>query len=171
MNIRLCPLSVRTRQALTAAPTVGHGRRPYVPSDPAESDHLASYPVGSPAPAGYCGPSVRPACGCRNRGIRTWAGITLLPDWFPGTQRAGSGSDTISSRDFPPAYLIFARLCGWLAVLPRFVHVKNAELLVLRHQIAVLQRQVRSPQPSRADRQSWPLSPSCCLPRTAASCG
>jgi hypothetical protein len=49
-------------------------------------------------------------------------------------------------------YLIFVRLCGWLALLPRSDDVKNTEILVLRHQIAVLQRQVRSPRPSWADR-------------------
>ena len=49
-------------------------------------------------------------------------------------------------------YLIFARRCGWLALLPRSDDVKNTEILVLRHQIAVLQRQVRSPRLSWADR-------------------
>ena len=49
-------------------------------------------------------------------------------------------------------YLIFMRLCGWLALLPRSDDVKNTETLVLRHQIAVLQRQVRSPRLSWADR-------------------
>ncbi len=49
-------------------------------------------------------------------------------------------------------YLIFVRLCGWLALVPRSDNVKNTEILVLRHQIAVLQRQVRSPRLSWADR-------------------
>jgi putative transposase len=49
-------------------------------------------------------------------------------------------------------YLIFVRLCGWLALLPRSDDVKDTEILVLRHQIAVLQRQVRSPRLSWADR-------------------
>jgi len=49
-------------------------------------------------------------------------------------------------------YLIFVRLCGWLSLLPRSGDVKNAEILVLRHQIAILQRQVRSPRLSWADR-------------------
>jgi putative transposase len=49
-------------------------------------------------------------------------------------------------------YLIFVRLCGWLALLPCSGDVKNTEILVLRHQIAVLQRQVRSPWLSWADR-------------------
>jgi hypothetical protein len=41
---------------------------------------------------------------------------------------------------------------AWLALLPRSDNDKNTEILVLRHQIAVLQRQVRSPRPSWADR-------------------
>jgi putative transposase len=49
-------------------------------------------------------------------------------------------------------YLIFMRLCGWLALLPRSDDVKNTEILVLRHQIAILQRQVRSPRLTWADR-------------------
>jgi hypothetical protein len=49
-------------------------------------------------------------------------------------------------------YLIFARLCGWLALLSRSDRAKNAEILVLRHQIVVLQRQVRAPRLSWADR-------------------
>jgi putative transposase len=40
-------------------------------------------------------------------------------------------------------YLILVRLCGWLALLPRSGNVKDTEILVLRHQIAVLKRQVR----------------------------
>ena len=49
-------------------------------------------------------------------------------------------------------YLIIIRLCGWLALLPRADNAKDIEILVLRHQIAVLQRQVRSPRLTWADR-------------------
>ena len=37
-------------------------------------------------------------------------------------------------------YLIFARLCSWLVLLGRSPASKNAELLVLRHEVAVLRR-------------------------------
>jgi putative transposase len=37
-------------------------------------------------------------------------------------------------------YLIFVRLCGWLVLLGRSSASKHAELLVLRHEIAVLRR-------------------------------
>jgi putative transposase len=49
-------------------------------------------------------------------------------------------------------YLIFVRLCGWLALLPRTGDARNTEILVLRHQLAVLQRQVRPPRLTWADR-------------------
>ena len=37
-------------------------------------------------------------------------------------------------------YLIFIRVCGWLVLLGRSPASKNAELLVLRHEVAVLRR-------------------------------
>ncbi len=37
-------------------------------------------------------------------------------------------------------YLIFVRLCGWLVLLGRSSASKNAELLVLRHEVAMLRR-------------------------------
>jgi putative transposase len=37
-------------------------------------------------------------------------------------------------------YLIFARLCGWLVLLCRSSASKDVELLVLRHEVAVLRR-------------------------------
>jgi putative transposase len=44
-------------------------------------------------------------------------------------------------------YLIFVRLCGWLVLLGRPSASKNAELLVLRHVIAVLRRTQPTPRP------------------------
>jgi hypothetical protein len=51
-----------------------------------------------------------------------------------------------------PLYLILIRLCGWLALLPRSDNAKNIEILVLRHQIAVLHCQLRLPRLTWADR-------------------
>jgi hypothetical protein len=49
-------------------------------------------------------------------------------------------------------YLIFIRLCGWLVMLGRSSASKNAELLVLRHEVAVLRRADPRPRPDWADR-------------------
>src|SRR6476646_4226863 len=49
-------------------------------------------------------------------------------------------------------YLIFARLCSWLVLLGRSSASKNAELLVLRHEVAVLRRTHRRPRLDWADR-------------------
>ena len=37
-------------------------------------------------------------------------------------------------------YLIFIRLLGWLTLLSRASSSKDAEILILRHEIAVLRR-------------------------------
>ena len=49
-------------------------------------------------------------------------------------------------------YLIFVRLCGWLVLLGRSSASKDAELLVLRHEIAVLRRTHPRPRMNWADR-------------------
>jgi putative transposase len=43
-------------------------------------------------------------------------------------------------------YLIFARLCDWLVLLSRSTTSKDAELLVLRHDVAVLRQNHRQPE-------------------------
>ena len=67
-------------------------------------------------------------------------------------------------------YLIFRQLMGWLGLLVRSFGSKNAEILVLRHEVAVLRRQVRRPSLSWADRAVFAalvrlLSPVCRLHR------
>lgn len=49
-------------------------------------------------------------------------------------------------------YVLMIRLFGWLALLARSDTSKDAEILVLRHEVAVLRRQVARPKPDWADR-------------------
>jgi putative transposase len=49
-------------------------------------------------------------------------------------------------------YLVFQQVMAWLGLLARSSRSKNAEILVLRHEVAVLPRQVHRPRLSWADR-------------------
>jgi putative transposase len=48
-------------------------------------------------------------------------------------------------------YLVIIRVFGWLFLLGRSQASKDAEIMVLRHEVAVLPRQVTRPRPDWAD--------------------
>ena len=49
-------------------------------------------------------------------------------------------------------YLIMVRVFGWLVLQGRSEASKDAEIMVLRHEVTVLRRQVARPKPDWADR-------------------
>ena len=53
---------------------------------------------------------------------------------------------------FRLAYLVMIRVFDWLALLARSDISKDVEILVLRHEVAVLRRQIARPKPDWADR-------------------
>jgi putative transposase len=53
-------------------------------------------------------------------------------------------------------YLIYVRLCSWLILLGRSTASMNAELLVLRHGVAVLRPPNPRPVSTGLTELSWP---------------
>ena len=52
-------------------------------------------------------------------------------------------------------YLICITVFGWLGLLARTTAAKDIEILILRHEVTVLRRQVTSARPSWPDRAGF----------------
>ena len=65
-------------------------------------------------------------------------------------------------------YLAIIRVFGWLFLLGRGQASKDAEIIVLRHEVAVLRRQVTRPRPGWSDRAILAALAPCCPPDCAA---
>jgi hypothetical protein len=59
---------------------------------------------------------------------------------------------TLGARAHPLVCLFVVRVLGWLALLAGSDAAKDVEILVLRHEVAVLRRQAARPWPDWADR-------------------
>lgn len=72
-------------------------------------------------------------------------------------------------------YLVLRQIMAWFGLLARSSRAKNLEILMLRHEVAVLRRQVPRPQLSWADRAVFAavtglLSQATCVERIRHPC-
>jgi putative transposase len=79
-----------------------------------------------------------------------------------------SGAGRIGSMAFSFLYLAVRALFGALVRSRRGLHVKDVELLVLRHELEILRRQVARPRFRMADRALLAAA-ACHLPRSSRS--
>jgi hypothetical protein len=87
--------------------------------------------------------------------------------WLRGGSHARALSVLVAMR---LAYLAVLRVFGWLALLAGPDRTKDAEILMLRHQVAVLQRQVRLRGCHEPTGRSWPRWPCYCPEGACAGC-
>src|SRR6266705_2257425 len=100
----------------------------------------------SPAGVGDQGVGIQDQAPCTASELDAAAVTWVWPD-----DQVEAGSRFVSLRLL---CLIMIRVFGWLLLLGRGQASKDAEIMVLRHEVTV-RRQVTRPKPDRADRRSW----------------
>ena len=83
--------------------------------------------------------------------IRPWRPVGSKSACLAGASGGGRAAGGMAALTLRMFYLMFVRLAGSMALLARSTASKDAELLVLRHEVAVLRRS-RTPKP----RLDWP---------------
>jgi hypothetical protein len=88
--------------------------------------------------------------------------VALTCDW-------SAEPDEARSRPVPLRllYLTIAQVFGWLQLLSRSQASKDAEILVLRHELAVLPARSPGQGSTGPTGRSWPRWPGCCPPGCA----
>ena len=84
-------------------------------------------------------------------GTLTWPLISAFEPVRPTSQSPPTGGQHDLPVAFRLAYLMLARTASWLALLTRSDTAKDVEILVLRHEVAVLRRHHPRPRLSWAD--------------------